>query len=192
MKIDDWRRKIDAIDTAMLHLLNLRTELALEIGKMKSEEGVALRVPGREQEILARMKSLNPGPLVDEAVEKIYQLILDQSMRTQELHGCGNAASAKAERRRSRASVARRRAGSGRVRENWPNARVAFQGERGAFSEEAAIKLLGEDRAGAAADVRSGVHARFATARRTIFWRRSKTAWRVRCTGRSTCWWIAG
>ncbi|HVB58626.1 MAG TPA: chorismate mutase [Candidatus Acidoferrales bacterium] len=91
MKIIDWRRKIDAIDIAMLHLLNLRTELALEVGRLKNEEGVALRVPVREQEILSRMKELNPGPLDDDAIEKIYQLILDQSTRTQQLHGCGKA-----------------------------------------------------------------------------------------------------
>jgi chorismate mutase len=89
MKIDDWRRKIDAIDTAMLHLLNLRTELALEVGRFKSEEGVALRVPEREREILSRLKGINPGPLDGEAIEKIYQLILDQSVRSQELRGFG-------------------------------------------------------------------------------------------------------
>ena len=92
MKIDDWRRKIDAIDTAMLHLLNLRTELALEVGRFKTEEGVALRVPEREREILNRLKALNPGPLDGEAIAKIYQLILDQSVRSQELHGFGPSA----------------------------------------------------------------------------------------------------
>ena len=45
MNVSDWRRKIDAIDTAMLHLLNLRAELAVEIGRMKAAEGAALRVP---------------------------------------------------------------------------------------------------------------------------------------------------
>jgi chorismate mutase-like protein len=89
MKIDDWRRKIDAIDTALLHLLNLRTELALEVGRLKNEEGVALRALGREQEILTRMRELNPGPLDNEAVAKIYQLILDLSIRTQELDRYG-------------------------------------------------------------------------------------------------------
>ncbi len=89
MKIDDWRRKIDAIDTAMLHLLNLRTELALEVGRFKNEEGVALRVPEREREILNRLKGINPGPLDGEAVEKIYQLILDQSVRSQQMQGLG-------------------------------------------------------------------------------------------------------
>lgn len=90
MKIDDWRRKIDAIDTAMLHLLNLRTELALEVGKMKHEDGVSLRVPLREQEILTRMKQTNPGPLDGESVDRIYQVILAESIRTQERHGWGS------------------------------------------------------------------------------------------------------
>jgi len=89
MKIDDWRRKIDAIDTAMLHLLNLRTELALEVGRLKGQAGLVLRVPEREREILTRMKSLNPGPLDGQAIETIYQVILDQSIRTQVKNGCG-------------------------------------------------------------------------------------------------------
>jgi chorismate mutase len=89
MKIINWRGKIDAIDTALLHLLNLRTELALEVGRLKDDEGVALRVPAREQEILSRMKSLNPGPLAIDSIAKIYQVILDESIRTQQQHGFG-------------------------------------------------------------------------------------------------------
>jgi chorismate mutase/prephenate dehydratase len=90
MKIIDWRSKIDGIDTALLHLLNLRIELALEVGRLKGSEGVALRVPAREQEILSRMKSLNPGPLADDSVAKIYQVILNESIQTQQRHGFGN------------------------------------------------------------------------------------------------------
>jgi len=101
MKIDDWRRKIDAIDTAMLHLLNLRTELALEVGRLKGEAGLVLRVPEREREILNRMKGLNPGPLDGKAIGKIYQVILDESIRTQVLNGYGVAKRTKGSRRRS-------------------------------------------------------------------------------------------
>ncbi|MGH9713975.1 MAG: chorismate mutase [Candidatus Acidiferrales bacterium] len=91
MMIKNWRKKIDAIDSAMLQLLNLRTELALEVGRLKGEQGLSLRVPAREHEILSRMKRLNPGPLPDDSVGKIYQLILDESIRTQEQDGCGKA-----------------------------------------------------------------------------------------------------
>lgn len=102
MKIDDWRRKIDAIDTAMLHLLNLRTELALEVGRLKGQAGLVLRVPEREREILNRMKALNPGPLDSTAIARIYQVVLDESIRTQVLNGCGTAAEPKPSRRRAR------------------------------------------------------------------------------------------
>ncbi|MGH9736047.1 MAG: chorismate mutase [Candidatus Acidiferrales bacterium] len=106
MKIDDWRRKIDAIDTAMLHLLNLRTELALEVGHLKGQAGLVLRVPKREREILDRMKTLNPGPLDAPAIERIYQNILDESIRTQVRDGCGRA---EAEKPRVRASHSKSR-----------------------------------------------------------------------------------
>ena len=89
LKIGDWRTKIDAIDTTLLHLLNVRAAFALEVGKLKGEAGMLLRVPAREKEILLRMKKLNPGPLDGEAVEKIYQLILDESIRIQESYGYG-------------------------------------------------------------------------------------------------------
>jgi chorismate mutase-like protein len=92
LKIGDWRTKIDAIDTTLLHLLNVRAAFALEVGKLKGEAGLLLRVPARENEILSRMKHLNPGPLDGEAVEKIYKLILDESIRIQESHGYGASA----------------------------------------------------------------------------------------------------
>jgi chorismate mutase-like protein len=98
MKIGDWRTKIDAIDTTLLHLLNVRTAFALEVGRLKGEAGVPLRVPAREREILSRMKEVNAGPLDSEAVEKIYQLILTESIRVQESYGYGAAAVSKGDR----------------------------------------------------------------------------------------------
>ena len=106
MKIKNWRKKIDAIDNAMLQLLNLRTELALEVGRLKGEQGLQLRVPAREHQILTRMKRLNPGPLSEASVGKIYQLILDESIRTQERNGCGKAS----QRARTSRNVKRRKA----------------------------------------------------------------------------------
>ena len=35
IKIGDWRAKIDAIDTTLLHLLNVRAGFALEVGRLK-------------------------------------------------------------------------------------------------------------------------------------------------------------
>ena len=91
MKIGDWRAKIDAIDTTLLHLLNVRAGFALEVGRLKGESGQPLRVPAREREILERMVEINPGPLDTAAVETIYQRILDESIRIQVQHGLGSA-----------------------------------------------------------------------------------------------------
>jgi chorismate mutase len=87
MTIQNWRKKIDAIDATLLRLLNRRAEYAIEVGKLKGERGLSLWAPGRENEILSRMEKLNPGPLDIEAITKIYRLILNESRRIQERHG---------------------------------------------------------------------------------------------------------
>jgi chorismate mutase-like protein len=87
MDISDWRKKIDAVDTAMLHLLNLRAGFALEVGKLKGAEGMALRTPERERQIVERMKSTNTGPLDDEGIRVIYEAIVKQCIRVQEREG---------------------------------------------------------------------------------------------------------
>ena len=57
------------------------------------------------------MTQLNPGPLDAEAVQKIYRLILHESIRIQEDHGLGNAnlhgeRRPRAPRKRRKAAVA--------------------------------------------------------------------------------------
>ena len=36
-----------------------------------------------------RMKQINPGPLDGQSLDRIYQTILDESIRTQVIHGSG-------------------------------------------------------------------------------------------------------
>lgn len=86
MTIGDWRKKIDEIDTVLLQLLNLRTEFAVEVARLKEEEGLALCAPEREQKVLANMRNQNDGPLDGEAVTRIFRMIMDESRRIQEMN----------------------------------------------------------------------------------------------------------
>ena len=87
MDISDWRKKIDEVDAAVLKLVNLRADMAIEIGKLKSQEGIGLRTPSREREIVERMQAANPGPLDAESIAKIYETIVSQCIRAQERNG---------------------------------------------------------------------------------------------------------
>ena len=114
MTISDWRRKIDEIDTVLLQLLNLRTEFAVEVARLKEEEGLSLCAPEREQKVIAGMKNLNEGPLDGEAVTRIFRTIMDESRRIQEMHagdgGAGerDAASRESARQPSKLRTSRR------------------------------------------------------------------------------------
>lgn len=79
-RLTELRMEIDQIDRQILRLLNHRAETVLIIRALKTGQNAPLYAPWREGEILERLKSLNPGPLYDQAVEKIFQTILRESL----------------------------------------------------------------------------------------------------------------
>jgi chorismate mutase/prephenate dehydratase len=74
--LKQFRAQIDRIDDELLRLFNQRAALAKEIGHAK-KNGVVLR-PGREAEILVRLREQNIGPLSNEAITKLFTEIMSQ------------------------------------------------------------------------------------------------------------------
>jgi chorismate mutase/prephenate dehydratase len=67
------REGIDAIDSEVLRLINERAKIAHRIGEIK--QGVIYR-PEREAQVLRRLAEENPGPLSDQAVQRISREIM--------------------------------------------------------------------------------------------------------------------
>ncbi len=75
-RLDEYRKKINALDRELLQLLNQRAEYAIEIGKIKHAENMEIFVPGREKEILENLSQHNTGPLSGEMIRHIFQEII--------------------------------------------------------------------------------------------------------------------
>ena len=84
-EIDDWRRRIDAIDDQLVRLLNSRSACAVEIGRVKRLLGLPVYSPEREQTILERVMRENPGPLDALAVRRVFERVIDESRRLERL-----------------------------------------------------------------------------------------------------------
>jgi chorismate mutase len=80
-KIDSHRESIDSIDRQLVQLLNERAKHAVEIGKMKKELGVPVYDPDRETEIFRNLEKANTGPLTANAVQRLFERIIDESRR---------------------------------------------------------------------------------------------------------------
>ncbi len=76
MSLKILRNKIDTVDAKLVRLLNERMRHAHEIGKIKQKNGNGIYVPSREKAVLARVSSLNQGPMTDTAVRAIYREIM--------------------------------------------------------------------------------------------------------------------
>lgn len=127
---DNPRGEIDALDDELLRLLNKRAEIALKVGAVKRGDNKSLCDPNREREVLARLCRQNSGPLDAQSVTNIFQRVIDECLQAQQ-----RAFHISSERSGNRQEKIKLLEGKGRV---------AFLGEPGTFSEEAARELLGE------------------------------------------------
>lgn len=84
-EIAEYRRRIDAIDQALVQLLNERAGCALEIGRRKEAIGEPIFQPVREAEVLANVRAVNRGPLDDGAMTRLFERIIDEARRLERL-----------------------------------------------------------------------------------------------------------
>jgi chorismate mutase/prephenate dehydratase len=76
MDIEQLRQEIDTLDREIVARLNRRAELARQIGALKADQQTATFAPGREEQVLARARQSNEGPLPVAAIEAIYREII--------------------------------------------------------------------------------------------------------------------
>jgi chorismate mutase-like protein len=75
------RHTIDEIDLHILNLLNERTRVVQEIGRIKQGLALAIYEPKREDEVFRNVTDNNAGPLPSDSVRRVFERIVDE-MRT--------------------------------------------------------------------------------------------------------------
>ena len=86
MDIDDWRRKIDKIDSDILKLLNERIMCVINIAAIKKQEGIPVYIAEREEKIIERLFKENNGPVEEDNIRNIFSVIFTESRRVQRKH----------------------------------------------------------------------------------------------------------
>ena len=80
-RIDELRQQIDDIDTRLVELLSRRAACALAIGHEKKLIGLEVYQPSREAEVLGHVQQINPGPLDNGAMKRLFERIIDEARR---------------------------------------------------------------------------------------------------------------
>ncbi len=74
--IEPLRQQIDQIDTRIVHLLNERARIVVEIGQHKRNSETPVYAPDREAQIFDRLREANRGPLPDKCLEAVWREIM--------------------------------------------------------------------------------------------------------------------
>jgi chorismate mutase/prephenate dehydratase len=79
MGLEDLRKQIDDIDSQLIKLLNERSRVVVDIGKLKNKTGGAIYAPDREKQVLEKIANLNEGPLPDRCLVAIWRELMSGS-----------------------------------------------------------------------------------------------------------------
>ncbi|HEY1337073.1 MAG TPA: chorismate mutase [Bryobacteraceae bacterium] len=80
-KLAEFRVLIDEVDRRLVALLNERTRVVEDIGRVKRSAELPIYEPKREEQVFANVTGANAGPLTQDAVKRIFERIIDE-MRT--------------------------------------------------------------------------------------------------------------
>jgi chorismate mutase len=82
-RLAECRHQIDAVDLKLLVLLNERTRIVEEIGRIKQDLSLPIYEPKREDQVFHNVTSNNKGPLSAEALKRIFERIIDEMRNIQ-------------------------------------------------------------------------------------------------------------
>jgi chorismate mutase len=77
------RERIDSVDLRILQLLNERTSIVENVGRIKKEAAMPIYEPRREDQVFHNVTANNPGPLPNDAVKRIFERIIDEMRKVQ-------------------------------------------------------------------------------------------------------------
>jgi chorismate mutase len=79
--VQDLRRRIDELDELLVRTLSARAACALEVGRQKKRLGLEIYQPSREADVIAHVQRINPGPLNDASIKRLFERIIDEARR---------------------------------------------------------------------------------------------------------------
>jgi chorismate mutase len=85
-KLEEFRVVIDDVDRRIVELINERTRIVENIGRVKREAQLPVYEPKREDMVFANITGCNRGPITNEAVRRIFERIIDEMRTIQRVH----------------------------------------------------------------------------------------------------------
>ena len=83
-KLEEYRVLIDDLDRRLVDLLNQRTRVVEDIGRVKRAARLPIYEPRREDQVFANISQASgDGPLTKEAVRRIFERIIDEMRMVQ-------------------------------------------------------------------------------------------------------------
>ncbi|HUI80671.1 MAG TPA: chorismate mutase [Bryobacteraceae bacterium] len=83
-RLEEFRITIDELDRRIVELLNERTRVVEDIGRVKRSAQLPIYEPRREDQVFDNISEASAdGPLTKEAVRRIYERIIDEMRMVQ-------------------------------------------------------------------------------------------------------------
>lgn len=94
-KLKEYRVYIDDLDRRITELLNERTRVVEDIGRVKRNADMPVYEPDREERVFANVRSVtSDDPLAQAAVRRIFERIIEEMRMIQRLRMESNASQA--------------------------------------------------------------------------------------------------